>query len=145
MWHTHGGPTPTSLQKFYIYSFWGCGGHVRLMKWKNIVLYQISLSHHPKNHWLWITVSLNHEKMFVWNASIRVGRPCIKKIVLTAIYDLEFQSPLFWLIFKKFWVLRAKKMIVRFILTCLLSYPQVFSLKSQNGPLFGQFFINVWF
>ena len=46
------------------------------MKWKNNVLYQISLSHNPKNHWLWITVSLNHEKMFVWNASIWVDGPC---------------------------------------------------------------------
>ena len=78
VWHTHGGPTPTSLQKFYIFSFWGRGGHVRLMKWKNNVLYQISLSHNPKNHWLWITVSLSHEKIFVWNASIWVGGPCTK-------------------------------------------------------------------
>ena len=75
-WHTHEGPMPTSLQNFYIFSFWGCGGHVRLMKWKNNVLYQISLSHDPKNHWLWITVLLNHEKMFVWNASIWVCGPC---------------------------------------------------------------------
>ena len=75
-WHTHGGPTPTSLQNICIFSFWGRGGHVRLMKWKNNVLYQISLSQDPKNHWLWITVSLNHEKMFVWNASIWVGGPC---------------------------------------------------------------------
>ena len=36
-WHIHGGPTPTSLQIFYIFSFWGHGGHVRLMKWKNNV------------------------------------------------------------------------------------------------------------
>ena len=59
VWHTHGGPTPTSLQKFYIFSFWGCGGHVRLMKWKNNVLYEISQSDNPKNHWLYTTVSLN--------------------------------------------------------------------------------------
>ena len=85
-WHTHGGPTPTSLQNFYIFSFWGRGGHVRLMKWKNNVLYQISLSHDPKNHWLWITVSLNHEKMFVWNASIWVGGPC------TAISSIKISS-----------------------------------------------------
>ena len=75
-WHTHGGPTPTSLQKIYIFSFWGHGGHVRLKKWKNKVLYQISLSQDPKNHWVWITLSLDHEKMFVWNVSIWVGGPC---------------------------------------------------------------------
>jgi len=77
VWHTHGGPTPTSLQKFHIFSFWGLGGHVRLMKWKNNVLYEISLSDNPKNHWLYITVSLSHEKMLVWNASIWVDWPCI--------------------------------------------------------------------
>ena len=61
-WHTHGGPTPTSLQKIYIFSFWGHGGHVRLKKWKNNVLYQISLSQDPKNHVLLNKVSQNHEK-----------------------------------------------------------------------------------
>ena len=76
-WHIHGGPTPTSLQIFYIFSFWGHGGHVRLMKWKNDVFYQISLSQDPKNYWLLSTVSLNHEEMFVWNASIWVDGPCI--------------------------------------------------------------------
>ena len=82
VWHTHGGPTPTSLQKFYIFSFWGRGGHVRLMKWKNNVLYEISLSDNPKNHWLYITVSLNHEKMLVWNVSIWVDGPCSGKYLL---------------------------------------------------------------
>ena len=76
VWHTHGGLMPTSLQKFHIFSFWGHGGHVRLMKWKNNVLYEISLSDNPKNHWLYITVSLIHEKMLVWNASIWVDWPC---------------------------------------------------------------------
>ena len=75
-WHTHGGPTPTSLQKFYIFSFWGRGGHVRLMKWKNNVLYQISLSEDFKNIFLFIIMSSNHEKMFIWNKSIWVGGPC---------------------------------------------------------------------
>ena len=36
-WHTHGGSAFTSLQIFYIFSLWGRGGHVRLMKWKNNV------------------------------------------------------------------------------------------------------------
>ena len=77
VWHHLGGATPTSRKSDCYFSFWGRGGHVRLMKWKNNVLNQISLSHDPKNHWLWITVSLNHEQMFVWNASIWVGGPCI--------------------------------------------------------------------
>ena len=62
VWHTHGGPTPTSLQKIYIFSFWGRGGHMRLMKWKNNVLYQISLSHNPKSYWLWIYSVINSWK-----------------------------------------------------------------------------------
>ena len=61
-WHTHGGSAFTSLQIFYIFSLWGRGGHVRLMKWKNNVLYQISLSQDPKNHVLLNKVSQNHEK-----------------------------------------------------------------------------------
>ena len=76
-WHIHGGLTPTSLEIFYIFSFRGHGGHVRLMKWKNNVFYQISLSQDPKNHWHLNTVSLNHEKMLVWNASIWVDWPCM--------------------------------------------------------------------
>ena len=76
-WHIHGGPTPTSLQIFCIFSFWGHGGHVRLMKWKNNVSYQISLSQDPKNHWFLNTVSFYHEKMFLWNVSIWVDGPCI--------------------------------------------------------------------
>ena len=75
-WHIHGGPTPTSLQIFCIFSFWGHGGHVRLMKWKNNVSYQISLSQDPKNHWFLNTVSFYHEKMFLWNVSIWVDGPC---------------------------------------------------------------------
>ena len=90
-WHIHGGPTPTSLQIFYIFSFWGHGGHVRLMKWKNNVFYQISLSQDPKNYWLLNTVSLNHEKMFVWNASIWVDGPCTtyQLYYSRAVYDVQ--------------------------------------------------------
>ena len=43
VWHTHGSPMPTSLQNFYTFSFWGHGGHVRLMKWKNNVLHILNL------------------------------------------------------------------------------------------------------
>ena len=92
-WHTHGGPTPTSLQKIYIFSFWGHGGHVRLKKWKNNVLYQISLSQDPKNHWVWITLSLNHEKMFVWNVSIWVGGPCTS--FKQCLFRTKFVFPIF--------------------------------------------------
>ena len=82
-WHTHVGhrpmPTFTSLKICYIFSFWGLGGHVRLMKWKDNVLYQVSLYQDLKNHWILNTVSLHHEKMFVWNASIWVDGPCSVK------------------------------------------------------------------
>ena len=40
------------------------------------VLYQISLSEDFKNIFFFIIMSSNHEKMFVWNASIWVGGPC---------------------------------------------------------------------
>ena len=77
VWHTHACATPTSLKICCIFSFWGPGGHLRFMKEKTNILHQISLSQNPENHWLLITVSLNHEKVFIWNASIWVDGPCI--------------------------------------------------------------------
>ena len=68
-------------------------------------MYQISLSQGPKNHWLWITVSLNHEKMFVWNTSIWVGGPCSTK----------YSFVLFWILsMRKKWLLKWEKTIHAF-------------------------------
>ena len=42
------------------------------------VLYQISPSQVSKNNFLLVRMSFNHDKMFVWNASIWVRGPCIR-------------------------------------------------------------------
>jgi hypothetical protein len=52
------------------------------------VLYQISLSEDFKNIFVFIIMSSNHEKMFVWNASIWFGRPCTNKSGL----EVRFRS-----------------------------------------------------
>ena len=59
-----GAPSPHPLH-FCTFSFRCHGGQVRLMKQRLNVLYQIYLSQDPKNHWVLIKMSLNHEKMFI--------------------------------------------------------------------------------
>ena len=55
---------------------------------KLIVLYQISLSEDFKNIFLFIIMWCNHEKMFVWNASIWVGGPCTLRSLLNELARL---------------------------------------------------------
>ena len=44
------------------------------------VLYQIFLSEDFKNTFFFIIMSSNHEKLFIWNASIWVDWPCIRSM-----------------------------------------------------------------
>ena len=56
--------------------------HENIVTPKLNVLYQISLSQNLKNIFFFIIMYCNHEKMFVWNASIWVGGPWTSGTIL---------------------------------------------------------------
>ena len=56
--------------------FRGCRGCIKELKSKLINQAQISTTQDPKNHWSLYTISLDHEKLLVWNVSKRVRWPC---------------------------------------------------------------------
>ena len=75
-WHTHGGPTPTSLQNFtsflseVVEAMWGW--------WSEKIMFYMKSPYLTIPKIIdFILVSLIHEKMLVWNASIWVDWPCM--------------------------------------------------------------------